>query len=440
MNLLADMGVQPDDAAAGAGRRHRLDRHHRAELGGHEPSAGAEVEAGRADDDHRHGDRRRRRRGRRRRGLGRRRQLASGPGPRELDLHVDAGRDRPGDDQDPRGRRQRQPRDAGRGDHGRCRGRQAARARSGPTRSCRRSRSDPGAVELGVKFRSDVAGDVTGLRFYKGPDNTGTHVGHLWTGSGHPARGRRRSPARAASGWQEVQFDAPGRDRRRHHLRRLLPRAQRRLRRHQRVLRRPGRRQPRRCMRSPTASTARTASTTTAPSGVFPTDTFSFEQLLGRRRLRRRRRARHRAAGDQPRRPGAAAPSDVESSANVERDLQRADGRRRRSRDNFELRDASDALVPATVSYAAATRTATLDPSSPLANSTTYTATVKGGRGWRQRHRRQPARRPTTPGRSRRRRRRRRRPTRGRADRSSSSATPRTRSAATTPRSSAPRA
>src|SRR5262249_49540313 len=39
------------------------------------------------------------------------------------------------------------------------------------------SDSDPNAVELGVKFRSDVAGTVTGLRFYKGSANTGTHVG-----------------------------------------------------------------------------------------------------------------------------------------------------------------------------------------------------------------------------------------------------------------------
>src|SRR6266568_5432069 len=42
------------------------------------------------------------------------------------------------------------------------------------------------AVELGVKFRSDVAGTVTGIRFYKGTGNTGTHVGNLWTSAGAP--------------------------------------------------------------------------------------------------------------------------------------------------------------------------------------------------------------------------------------------------------------
>src|SRR3972149_4018871 len=44
--------------------------------------------------------------------------------------------------------------------------------------------SDGSAVELGVKFRSDVAGYVTGLRFYKSSSNTGTHVGNLWTSTG----------------------------------------------------------------------------------------------------------------------------------------------------------------------------------------------------------------------------------------------------------------
>ncbi len=41
------------------------------------------------------------------------------------------------------------------------------------------------AVELGVKFRSDTAGYITGIRFYKASANTGTHVGNLWS---QPAR------------------------------------------------------------------------------------------------------------------------------------------------------------------------------------------------------------------------------------------------------------
>ena len=45
----------------------------------------------------------------------------------------------------------------------------------------------------------------------------------------------------------------------------------------------------------------------------------------------------------------------------------------------FLLRGPSGALVPAAVSYDTGSRTATLDPQSPLDDSTRYTATVKGG-------------------------------------------------------------
>ena len=49
------------------------------------------------------------------------------------------------------------------------------------------------------------------------------------------------------------------------------------------------------------------------------------------------------------------------------------------STSTFELRDPASVLVPAVVSYNARNRTATLTPNALLANSTTYTATVKGG-------------------------------------------------------------
>ena len=46
------------------------------------------------------------------------------------------------------------------------------------------SDSDTDAVELGVKFRADQDGFVTGIRFYKGTGNTGTHTGSLWNSAG----------------------------------------------------------------------------------------------------------------------------------------------------------------------------------------------------------------------------------------------------------------
>ena len=41
-----------------------------------------------------------------------------------------------------------------------------------------------------MKFRSDIDGYVTGVRFYKAAANTGTHVGTLWSSTGVAARHR----------------------------------------------------------------------------------------------------------------------------------------------------------------------------------------------------------------------------------------------------------
>ncbi|MGH2371040.1 MAG: DUF4082 domain-containing protein, partial [Chloroflexota bacterium] len=70
------------------------------------------------------------------------------------------------------------------------------------------STSETQAVELGVKVRTDVDGYLTGLRFYKGPTNTGTHVAHLWTAGGTLLASAPFSNE-TASGWQQVLFPAP---------------------------------------------------------------------------------------------------------------------------------------------------------------------------------------------------------------------------------------
>ena len=44
--------------------------------------------------------------------------------------------------------------------------------------------TDASAVELGVKFQTSVAGTVSGIRFYKSSQDTGTHTGQLWTSTG----------------------------------------------------------------------------------------------------------------------------------------------------------------------------------------------------------------------------------------------------------------
>jgi hypothetical protein len=62
-----------------------------------------------------------------------------------------------------------------------------------------------GAVELGVKFTADTNGTITGLRFYKSANNTGTHVANLWSSSGALLATATFS-GESASGWQQVNF------------------------------------------------------------------------------------------------------------------------------------------------------------------------------------------------------------------------------------------
>jgi len=68
--------------------------------------------------------------------------------------------------------------------------------------------ADTAAVEVGTKFRSDVAGTVTGIRFYKGVGNTGTHIGHLWTAAG-ASLGAVTFTGESATGWQQATFATP---------------------------------------------------------------------------------------------------------------------------------------------------------------------------------------------------------------------------------------
>jgi hypothetical protein len=67
---------------------------------------------------------------------------------------------------------------------------------------------DPVPAELGVKFQSSVAGFVTGVRFYKGPQNTGTHVGNLWSSSG-TLLATATFTGETESGWQVAAFTNP---------------------------------------------------------------------------------------------------------------------------------------------------------------------------------------------------------------------------------------
>src|SRR4029077_4848636 len=70
------------------------------------------------------------------------------------------------------------------------------------------SANDAQAVQLGVKFRSDSAGFINGIRFYKGLANTGAHTGHLWSRAG-ALLGTATFTGETASGWQQANFASP---------------------------------------------------------------------------------------------------------------------------------------------------------------------------------------------------------------------------------------
>ena len=75
------------------------------------------------------------------------------------------------------------------------------------------SASQPAAasgLELGTTFKSSVAGAITGLNFYKSPnDNSTVHVGNLWDATGAHNLGTVTFTNETASGWQTANFATP---------------------------------------------------------------------------------------------------------------------------------------------------------------------------------------------------------------------------------------
>jgi hypothetical protein len=70
------------------------------------------------------------------------------------------------------------------------------------------SGNDGQAIELGIKFRTNVAGFITGIRFYKASTNTGTHTGELYSSTG-TRMAQAVFTGETTSGWQQVLFSSP---------------------------------------------------------------------------------------------------------------------------------------------------------------------------------------------------------------------------------------
>ncbi len=232
--------------------------------------------------------------------------------------------------------------------------------------------ADPSPVELGVKFRSDTNGFITGLRFYKAPGSTGPHVGKLWTRTG-TLLASVTFTNETASGWQQMN----------------LPTAV--------------------AINANTTYVASyhttgyavnsgyfTSAVSSAPlraladgedgpngvflygSGGFPTDTWNagnyWVDVVFNTSVAPDTTAPTVVAVS----PTSGA-TGVSLAANVTATFSESMNAATITTSTFELRNSSNALVPAAVSYDVASRTATLDPSQTLAVGATYTVTIRGG-------------------------------------------------------------
>ena len=238
--------------------------------------------------------------------------------------------------------------------------------------------SDSNAVELGVRFTTTIDGFITGVRFYKGTGNTGVHVGNLWSASG-ALLARATFSAETASGWQQVNFASPV---------------------------------------AVTANTVyvasyyapagnyaadanffaasgvsngpvtllsnaaaggngvyRYASTTTFPSSTYNATNYWVDIVFSYTSTTPADTTPPTVSNVSP----AAGATSVATTTSVSATFSEPMDAATIGASTFELRDAANALVAASVSYDATTMTARLTPAAALAAAQTYTARVRGG-------------------------------------------------------------
>ena len=244
-----------------------------------------------------------------------------------------------------------------------------------PTAVPDRADGDTSAVEVGMKFRADVAGFITGVRFYKFSVNGGTHVGNLWSTTGSRLA-TVTFTNETASGWQEARFAAPVA---------VTANSTYVVSYHA-----PGGRYG---VSSSFFSTGvdnpplhALRDGVDGPNGVyiysgtsaFPTQTFQSENYWVDVVFETSSAPDTTAPTVSSVFPGSGS-TGVSATANVTATFSENMDASTITAATFELRDAANALVASAVSYDAATRTATLDPNASLALGSTYTARVRGG-------------------------------------------------------------
>jgi Domain of unknown function (DUF4082)/Bacterial Ig-like domain/Bacterial Ig domain/Purple acid Phosphatase, N-terminal domain len=235
--------------------------------------------------------------------------------------------------------------------------------------------TDANAVELGVKFRPTVDGQITGLRFYKGTTNTGTHTGHLWSRTGTmlaEATFSNETP----SGWQEVTLSNP-----------VTVSADTT---YVASYHAPNGNYAHSRSYFATSGVDNPPLTALAdgvdggngvyaygPNRSFPSNTFQSTNYWVDVVFQTN------AADTTPPAVSDTSPAanatGVSAGTNVTTTFSEAMDAATINGNTVELRDPGGAPVAASVSYDAGTRRAVLDPTSELADSSQYTATVRGG-------------------------------------------------------------
>ncbi len=235
--------------------------------------------------------------------------------------------------------------------------------------------TDSQAIEVGVRFRSETAGYITGLRFYKGPNNTGTHIGNLWSNNG-TLLAQATFVNETTNGWQTVNFANPVA---------IAANTTYVASYHSDVGVYWAATQYFATIGFDNSPLRALADGEDGPNGVygygpvaFPTQTNSstnywvdvvYETNATPDTTPPTVESTVPAAGAE----GVTADTTVKATFSEPMDPATIDGT------TVELRDSSDAVVPATVSYDGPSRMVTITPASPLVNDAQYTTLIRGG-------------------------------------------------------------
>jgi hypothetical protein len=236
--------------------------------------------------------------------------------------------------------------------------------------------NDPNSVEVGVKFTSDVAGYVTGVRFYKGPLNTGTHTGNLWTATG-TLLATAVFTSETATGWQQVTFANPvAIDANTVYVASYHAPAGGYAADSAYFANASVYKAPIRLLQSGTSGGNGVYVYSSA--SAFPTQSFNATNYWVDVVFSTAAPADTTPPTVTSTSPAAGA-TNVSASAPVTATFSEPMQSATLTTTTFTVRGPGNVAVPGTVSYNAATRTASFTPSSPLTGATSYTASVVGG-------------------------------------------------------------